>query len=213
MGRRRRPEPFAVSPLARERKLYEQGRRYCEDLELRQVDEGERFGRYLLKPRKWLSYSWVEIVTVRGGVLVHGDCDTCFFSGLSGATGPRSGIYWQARVNPGYGAEKANRGGTESREFEQEVAAFYVLQWRRHKEIERELARDLFDGLRGGWTGEEFGAECYGSVVDVESIVSARNSVSWNVINAQCVLMRLVTLLERRDFQHLAREWFSRSAA
>jgi len=211
---KRKRAPFAVSPMDRERDMYARQRRACADLVLAQCEEGDQFGRYLLKPGgRWLNYTWIEVVTLRNGVLVHGDCKTCFFSGYGAPNNPRGPIYWQARKDSYYGAQKAGFGGTKTSQWCQETAAYYVLDWRRQKSIDKESARDLYDGLRSGWDEHEFVAECYRHSVESESIGSACDSVSWNVVIGQCVLMHLVELLERRDFQHQARDWFTREAA
>jgi hypothetical protein len=212
---KRRREPFAQSQLARSRKLYAQGKEMCAALELKRMEEGEQFGRYLMRPARWgTGYLWIEVVTLRGGVLVHGDCETCLFSGYGPSShGPRGPIYWQARINPQYGAEKAGLGGTESSVWSADVAAYYVLDWRRHKSIGRELARELYDGLVSGWCEQEFCSAAYEGDVDGEDIANACDAVSRGVVVAQCALMRLVRLLEQRDFRTASRARFARSAA
>jgi hypothetical protein len=219
---RRKPK-FAKSQSEHRAEVFADAQRYTSALALIRCEEDARAGRYLLRPRnRWLwGYLWVEVVTVVGGVLVHGDCDTVLFSGFGsdGDRGPRAKLYWQARNNPGYGAEKAHHGDTAPDEWHPEVAAADLLFHLRHKSFtcadpeEREELRSVWQGLRRGDLDQSEFAERIHDLTGDSELCAMGTVPARAVTVAQCVLMRLVAELEARDFREAASKWLRREAA
>jgi len=61
----------------------------------------------------WQGFHWTEIIMVTGGVLVHGDGDTCLFKHYyppKGEDDPIGAARWMARAQDAYLREKANLG-------------------------------------------------------------------------------------------------------
>lgn len=85
----------------------------CRGLFLKTFTEDERFGRYYLSPRdgdRFASYTWVEVVVLRHGVLVHGDCEAVTFKGFHRKdAGPRASLYWMGTHNYGYAESKVEQ--------------------------------------------------------------------------------------------------------
>jgi hypothetical protein len=190
------------------------------NLRLARVDETDD-GRYLMRPERerWSGYSWIEVVTVANGILVHGDCDTVLFRGCSGP--PRGKISWQARYNPDYGAEKATLADLEGRTWERRVAANFILEMRleararpdepfdkRPETISKENARTLYDALLSNECSQsEFIEAC--SDVGLDDMYSIGMVPAQRIYAAQAALRHLQNLLGARDMRAQARAWYS----
>lgn len=213
---------FAKSTVEHHTEVFADAQRATSKLTLHRCEEDSRTGRYLLKPRhdRLFGYLWVEVVTVSGGVLVHGDCDSVLFRGFSMDRdyGPRAKLYWQARNNPHYGAEKARMGDTAPDEWHADVAAGALLWHLRHKSFscdtpeQREELRSIWQGLRRGDLDRAEFAERIHDLTDDCELPSMGTVPARAVTVAQCVLMHLVAELEARDMRKAASEWFRRAA-
>jgi hypothetical protein len=213
---------FAKPTAEHHAEVFADAQRATSKLTLHRCEEDSRTGRYLLKPRHHglFGYLWVEVVTVSGGVLVHGDCDSVLFRGFSMDRdyGPRAKLYWQARNNPLYGAEKARMGDTAPDEWHADVAAGALLWHLRHKSFtvetgeQREELRSIWDDLRSeDISQDEFAKRIYDLTDDCE--LTTMGTVPARAVTvAQCVLMRLVAELEARDMRKASSEWFQRAA-
>jgi hypothetical protein len=178
----------------------------CSDLRLGDVIEAGAHGRYLLKPstRRSLSYQWAEVVTLRTGIMVHGDCETVVFKNHV-TEHARSMVYWLAGYGYDYAEEKACIGGHRELEWDFVVARAYVCEWRREKIVERDVARSLW---KAAGDGQYYWTEAL-QEADLFDHLGAGEVTPWRVFGAQAVLRRLVWLLERRDFLLQSRDWFA----
>lgn len=188
----------------------------CRPLQLERFSEDERFGRYCLRPpvgARFASYTWVEVVVLRHGVIVHGDCDTVTFKGFyRNDSGPRGPLYWVGTHNYSYAEEKADHGRSgRSRDWDNEVCREEICLWRREKTMEKDIARALFDAAYDGQNQHEWLAEYWQHGLDSEG-ASAGEVTPYPIFAAQAVLRRLLAELEARDMRQSAREWFQRAA-
>lgn len=180
------------------------------DLILVSVAEDDRHGRYLLRPTNWWRcFAWIEVVTLAGGLIVHGDCDTVVFHGCN--EGPRGKIRWQARNNPEYGRDKATIGGVVAVEWEPRVAAAWVLEMRRHGSLNKDQARTVWDRLADDEVGS---TESFGQCLDAAEYFDSESYDAGEVparciFVAQALLCHLERELEARDFRSISRAWFS----
>ncbi len=201
----------ALSPWDRAERLRGGLAKYAGDLRLVSFEEEGVLGRYYLRGSWW---SWVEVVVLRGGhLLVHGDVDAVIFGYCHGHTSPRHVVQWMAFAGYSYAEEKASIGssGKICTEFDPEVALWRVLDWRRQQSITKEEARDLFQGLQGGWSQYEFQSELH-DVFDDGEVLDAGEATDRRVFVAQTVLRRLDHLLDCVDFRRRSAEWFRRCA-
>jgi hypothetical protein len=200
----------ALSWLDYHAQVRQQGESMTRNLHLTEWSEDGRFGRYLLRDKTWRGYLWIEIITVRNGVLVHGDCQTVLFEGFGDLLSPRGPIYWQARDNPQYGAEKARADD----EWDARVARAGLLEHRRQgslRDCSREDVRRLYEELDGENQGE-FEELLYEVTSDSE-LFSIGRVVARRVIHAQAALCRLVQEFDRIEVQEKSAAWFARKAA
>lgn len=184
--------------------------RECEEfaskLQLREFDEGPRFGRWYLRG----VWSWAEVVTLRHGVYVGGDVETVVFSGHPNAEkyGARSPLYWMATRSYRYAAEKADRGRTQGMEWDRDCALAELLYHRRHDQIGKEEARQVYDCWRLDEGQHAFAAAVYEATGDCE-LCSIGEVVSRRVFLATAILRRLTGLI---DLRKKSTEWFRRAA-
>lgn len=205
-GEQLRLEPESISSYELDRKQSLRSDDMCKFLKLVSVEETEQHGRYLLRERPHRhGYSWAEVVTLRGGVIVHGDCTTVVFRGLEHGAWPRAAIRWQARYNADYGAEKANIGDSRGQEWSHLVAARWVLEWRREKNITNEQAREVWRAL-DEHNQTEFLQACHDQ--DIDDVYDIGMVPAGSVYAAQAVLRRLVAELDARDMRAKARARF-----
>jgi hypothetical protein len=201
------------------RKSVTQADNMCRHLELHEFEEGERFGRYYLRPPAegfWASYTWVEVVVLRHGVIVHGDCDTATFKGLyRKGGGPRAALYWLSGYNHSYAEEKLDRGrGHNPKDWDRYLCRAQVASARRDGYLGDDDARALYDAAYDGCTQQEWINEYFALGLDAEGC-SLGEVTPWVVFSAQAVLRRLTHLLEARDaltFQARSKDWFKRAA-
>lgn len=187
----------------------------CRHLHLAVREEGERFGRYYLRPpgeARFISYTWAEVVILRHGVVVHGDCDTVVFKGFyRNDAGPRAPLYWVGSYNYSYAESKADYGRAEPRAWDYQVCRQEILEWRRGRVIDADAARELFDAAHDGASQHEWLATMWRTSLDSE-YSSAGEITPWPIFAAQAVLRRLIALLEAEDFRKSSHEWFRRAA-
>ncbi|HWA29028.1 MAG TPA: hypothetical protein VG734_25480 [Lacunisphaera sp.] len=191
----------------RAEKIQRDTARTMKDLRLVEFEEGDRFGRYFLRG----GWTWAEVITIRGGVIVCGDVDTVCFQWLSqNPQTPRGPLYWMSGYNYSYAEQKARIGNTHgAREFDRDIASGCVLEWRRGKDISKEDARYLWTMV--GESESEFMSAAYEALSDSEPLESVEVTGRC-VFTAQAVLTRLVEELEARDFRASAGAWFRRAA-
>lgn len=203
----RRSKPPWRNASERARKLRAESDQFCADFKLREFDEGERFGRYLLRGR----HSWAEVITVRGGVIVCGDVDTVHFAHYSGhpSSFPRGPLYWMSTTSYDCATEKAKIGGGLEKEFDADIARSTVLFWRRNDYINRDQARALWHAADN--SESYFATSVYEETGDCE-LCSGGMVTSRCVFSACAILARLCVCLEERDFRVLSLEWFRRAA-
>lgn len=191
------------SERERATKQAEDCRRACSTWRLIDAEEGDRFGRYLLRGR----LSWAEVVTVRGGVLVCGDVSSVLFQRWSQKPQtPRGPLYWMAHASYGYATEKASIGDSVARTWDEDCARGEILYQRRHRGITREQARRLWDATFAT-DGSSFAHDVYDATGDSE-LCRMGVVTDERVFMAQAVLARLVFELEARDFRAKARSRF-----
>lgn len=196
---------------ARAEMLMRMYRRDCAALELRDVQERGKLGRYYLCSR---SFIWAEVVVLRGGsLLVHGDMDTVVFSNYHRPWRARQVIAWMANKNSdyGYATGKAGLGGSIAKCFDDEVAFSRVLEFRRRGTIDKGVARELTDLLRAGTDQREFSTRMYELTLDPE-LCSLGTVTDPRVFMALAVCQRLMDLLEVYDKDLLrkkSRKWYA----
>lgn len=188
----------------------------CRWLQLDNFTEDARFGRYYLRPpgeARFRSYSWIEIVVLRHGVIVHGDCDTVVFKGFyRNDSGPRGPLYWVGSYNYSYAEEKSDHGiSGRSRDWDHQVCREEICLRRREGGIEKDVARALFDAAYDGQNQNEWLAEYWQHAQESEG-ASAGEVTPYPVFAAQAALRRLIGELESRDMRAASRDWFRRAA-
>ena len=197
-----RPKSVNEAHLERHR-LAEEGARDLRLVKAWEDDDEPRLARYFMRGRWW---TWVEVVVLHHGhLLVHGG---------SGYEHARGVLYWMAKAEPRYAAEKAAIGssGKISEDWDAEVALHYVNEWESERQICSEDAEQLRDSLRWDGNQQEFMNRVYETNgLDVDNL-SAGKVTSSNVFNAQACLRVLVRELESRDMCTQANGWFRRSA-
>lgn len=190
----------------RSRVLERECEEFCEQLALRDSIEDGSFGRWFLRG----PWSWVEVVTLRGGLYVGGDIETVVFSGHPSPRAGypvRSAVYWMATKSYSYAAEKANIGRTQGNEWDDDCARASVLDQRKHDGLTREQARALFDCLDREEGERAFAAAVYEETGDAE-LCSMGDVVSRRVYLATAVLRRLVRHFDAQGMRERARAWF-----
>jgi hypothetical protein len=170
------------------------------------LEEG-RNGRWILKG---IRYSWAEVVTLRNGIYVGGDVETVVFvGGGDRAARPRGRVYWMATRSYDYAQEKADIGDTAPREWDEAVARWNVLYHRRHGDIDRDAAREIYLSARDG--EHAFREAIYENTEDSE-LCDMGMCVSRSVYMATAILRQLARLFDAEDFRATAHEWFRMAA-
>jgi hypothetical protein len=182
---------------------------FASKLRLVEAREDGPFGRWFLRA----PYTWAEVVSLRGGIYVGGDIETVVFQGGGDRAGsPRGRVYWMATRSYGYASEKAHHGDTAPDEWDEACARGAIVDHRKHDYLTKAQARTLWNLLaRGDVRPDEFNAAIYEETDDCE-LCGMGNVTSRRIFMATAILRRLVWLLEARDMQNAARDWFRRAA-
>lgn len=182
---------------------------FAAKLHLVDVREEGSFGRWFLRG----PWSWAEVVSLRGGIYVGGDIETVVFKGGGDlATRPRGRVYWMATRSYSYASEKGHLGDTAPDEWDEACARGAILWHRRHDQLEKEQARNLWRLLeRGDVSRGEFNSAIYEETEDCE-LCGIGDVTSSRIFMATAIMRRLAHLLDCRDMQQVSREWFRRTA-
>ena len=132
-----------------------------------------------------------------GSVLVHGDIDTVLFS-YCGYRGWRQKLGWLRDGCYTYAEEKAAIGTSMyiAREFDEDIAITDLLSWRRHRDVSREVAREVLDIIRAG-DYRRAQDTLYAETGDAELVFG--KVTACRVLMAQAALSRLCTLLDQEE--------------
>ncbi len=193
----------------RERILEADCDKFAAQLHLTDVREEGAFGRWFLRG----PWTWAEVVSLRGGIYVGGDIETVVFQGGGDrAANPRGRVYWMATRSYSYASEKAHIGNTAPDEWDEECARGAVRDHLECEQISKEQARELLRLRDRGDVGRgEFASAVYEETNDAE-LCDMGDVTSRRIYMATAIMRRLAHLLDCRDMQELAREWFRRAA-
>jgi len=178
---------------------------FSDNLHMIDAQEDGAFRRWLLRGPG----TWVEVVTLRGGIYVGGDVDTVVFrGGVDRSSDPRGRVYWMATRSYDYAAEKARIGDTAPDEWDGDCARGHILWHRKREQLNKDQARALWEILaHDDVSGAEFHAAIYEETNDSE-LCNMGDVTSHRVYMATAIMRRLAHLLDSRDMQQAARGWF-----